>query len=124
MCVLPLDAEKVYIPADAVVTQKPKGSNTVFTILREGKVHQLSAVIRPIPPLMPRYHGVDGCDAEYILFGGFVFTRATLPLRKEYKQGQDRSYRGPSLGGLLTNPLLQFKNEPVRPVCVFSSGPG
>ena len=79
---IPIEAsgQKVYILADAIITQKAKGDSTTFTILRGGEIEEHSVVLRPIPPLMPRFHGIDGCDAEYILFGGFVFTPVTVPL--------------------------------------------
>ena len=120
---VPIEAsgQKVYIPCDALVTQKPKGASTVFTILREGKTEQHSVVMAPIPPLMPRFHGVDGCDAEYILFGGFVFTRATVPLRKDYSEASRGGgmYRGPHMSKVIGKGLRLYKQSAEQEVVLL-----
>ena len=120
---VPIEAsgQKVYIPCDALVTQKPKGASTLFTILREGKTEQHSVVMAPIPPLMPRFHGVDGCDAEYILFGGFVFTRATVPLRKDYSEASRGGgmYRGPHMSKVIGKGLRLYKQSAEQEVVLL-----
>lgn len=76
---------KVFIPGDALVTTKAKGATTRFEILRDGETMELTAVATPIPPLMPRFHACDSLP-EYLMVGGLVFTRLTVPLKHEYSE--------------------------------------
>lgn len=94
-----LSGQTVNVEADALVTCKPKGQTTKFTIMRrsprqdsdsnndgiggELEAHTLSVEMKPIPPLAPRYHGVDS-KPDYVVLGGLVFSRATVPLLRRY----------------------------------------
>jgi len=84
---VPIEAngQKVFVPGDALVTNKAKGGSTSFRILRDGSEQEISAVAIPIPPLAPRFHGYD-CVPEYLVVGGLVFTKVTVPLKREYAE--------------------------------------
>lgn len=83
--------QKIFLAVDALVTQKPKGGSTTFRILREGKTMEVVAALAPIPPLAPRFHGYD-CSPDFVLIGGIVFTRGTVPLKKEYLAARKAGY--------------------------------
>jgi len=82
---VPIDIghQKNFVPADTLVTAKPQGTPTKFTILRDGERMELEAVCKAIPSLMPRFHGHD-CSPEYLIVGGLLLTRLTIPLKQEY----------------------------------------
>eukprot|EP00929_Paragymnodinium_shiwhaense_P023267 TRINITY_DN14610_c0_g1_i1.p1 TRINITY_DN14610_c0_g1~~TRINITY_DN14610_c0_g1_i1.p1 ORF type:complete len:550 (+),score=113.11 TRINITY_DN14610_c0_g1_i1:146-1795(+) len=89
--------QKVFVVMDALITRKPKGDATKFRILRDGNALDVEATLGPIPPLAPRFHNYDSTP-EYILCGGLIFTRVTVPLKQEYLQAtKTKSYTGPSL---------------------------
>eukprot|EP01047_Picozoa_sp_COSAG01_P033112 COSAG01_NODE_2422_length_7726_cov_5.781172_10_plen_549_part_00 len=112
-------SQKVYVPADALISQKAKGASTTFTILRKGKIEKHTVQMQPIPPMMPRFHGVDS-DAEYILFGGFIFTKSSTPLRREYNEtSRSHAYRGPQMGKILLKGLQIYKSTPDREIVLL-----
>jgi len=84
---VPIEAngQKVFVPGDALVTKKAKGESTSFRILRDGSEQEISVVAIPIPPLAPRFHAYD-CVPEYLVVGGLVFTKVTVPLKREYAE--------------------------------------
>lgn len=89
-----LSGQAVHVPMNALVTCKPKGEKTNFTFLRYHpltdtkivKHETIEVEMTPIPPLVPRYHGVD-CHPEYIVLGGFVFCKACVPLLQKMDEG-------------------------------------
>jgi len=75
--------QKIYVDMDALTTRKAKGEVTSFRILRDGEAKEVAAALAPIPALAPRYHAFDS-KRDFIIVGGIVFTRGTVPLHKEY----------------------------------------
>lgn len=101
--------QKVFVDMDAVVTQKPKAEVTRIKFLRDGKSEDIEATLAPIPALAPRFHGFD-CTPEYLLVGGLVFTRVTVPLRMQYLAAQKtKTYSGPSLGMVWDPGFMAYK---------------
>eukprot|EP00929_Paragymnodinium_shiwhaense_P071347 TRINITY_DN36283_c0_g1_i1.p1 TRINITY_DN36283_c0_g1~~TRINITY_DN36283_c0_g1_i1.p1 ORF type:complete len:583 (-),score=149.04 TRINITY_DN36283_c0_g1_i1:220-1968(-) len=84
-CKVPLEVsgQTIFVPADSLITGKAKGMETKFKVLRDGQLVEKMAVCKPIPPLMARFHGND-CLPEYLLVGGLIFTKLTVPLKHEY----------------------------------------
>lgn len=89
-----LSGQTVHVDASAIFTCKPKGQQTTFSILRQSSSLQegsketlqkktVSAVLRPISPLAPRFHGFDS-KPEYVVLGGLVFCRATVPILQKF----------------------------------------
>jgi len=117
---LSISGKKVYISTVALITQKPKGETTKISILRKGQSHELDVVFSPIPPLSPRYHNVD-VTPEYIIFAGFVFTIASIPLRREYfKSKQDKYYKGPYVGNCINyNPSMEWKQHETQQIVIM-----
>jgi len=76
---LTVGGQKVFVSADALTTSKPKGETTTFRVLRKGNIVEVEAQLGPIPPLAPRFHGFD-CVPDYVIVGGIVFARGTVPL--------------------------------------------
>lgn len=81
--------QKVFLSLDAVITMKAKGESTAFRILRDGVVMELNATLGPIPPLAPRFHAYDSIP-DFVLIGGLVFTRGTVPLYREYLEARKK----------------------------------
>lgn len=79
--------QKVFVDIDALVTKKVKGEATTFRILRGGETMEVTVALTPIPPLAPRFHGYDS-QPDFVLVGGIVFTRGTVPLYNEYLQAR------------------------------------
>jgi len=80
---LPFSGQKVEIPYDVLVTRKRKGEPSVLKLLREGQEHQETVVFGPIAPLAPRFDRYDS-SPEYLMLGGMMFTKLTIPLINEY----------------------------------------
>eukprot|EP00931_Biecheleriopsis_adriatica_P049872 TRINITY_DN28857_c0_g1_i1.p1 TRINITY_DN28857_c0_g1~~TRINITY_DN28857_c0_g1_i1.p1 ORF type:complete len:562 (-),score=94.41 TRINITY_DN28857_c0_g1_i1:120-1805(-) len=87
---LVIAGQKVYVEAEALVTQKAKGIETRFGILRDGRPQEVEVALIPIPPLAPRFHGYDCCP-EYLLVGGIVFVTGCVPMYHDYIQGRSQS---------------------------------
>lgn len=110
--------QQVYVPIEAIVTSKPKGEETALTILRRISEHDaekdgdttehnskepsdaseatasevvVTAKLKPIPPLAPRFHEIDA-RPEYVMLGGLVFSKVSVPLIQTnlglYKAGE------------------------------------
>merc|ERR1711935_1003448 len=43
----------------------------------------VTAALGPIPSLAPRFHGYDS-QPDFVLIGGIVFTRGSVPLKNQY----------------------------------------
>jgi S1-C subfamily serine protease len=80
-----LGEQTIHMDMESVHTQKVKGAITTFGILRHGQAMQVAAALHPIPPLTPRFHGYD-VEPEFLMIGGIVFTRGSVPLFKEGRQ--------------------------------------
>jgi hypothetical protein len=102
-----LGTTRVDVPWDAVVTQKPKGEATTLTLLRGGAVLEKTVRFRPLPPLSPRFDRYDA-DPEYVLVGGFVFTKMTVPLIMEMRHGMQNG-RGPRFSPAVVKAVSGWK---------------
>jgi S1-C subfamily serine protease len=79
--------QSVYVELEALVTCKLKGEATTFSLLRKGAAAglvkvTLSLSLAPLPPLAPRFHGIDA-RAEFVMLGGLIFSKASVPLIAE-----------------------------------------
>merc|ERR1712113_1008012 len=86
--------QKVFVSLDAVITMKAKGEPTTFRILRNGAAMEVNVTLGPIPPLAPRFHGYDSVP-DFVLIGGLVFTRGTVPLKREYLLARNNKQQCP-----------------------------
>jgi len=79
--------------ADFLITCKPPGGATTFSVLRSGAPLEVSAVLRPLAHTLPRCHGFD-CTPEYIIIGGLVFSRLACPMleNKQHKSHSQALY--------------------------------
>jgi len=75
--------QKVFLDLNSQITKKQKGEKTELRVLRKGETMQIDACLGPIPSLAPRFHGYDA-QPDYIVIGGLVFTRGSVPLKKQY----------------------------------------
>merc|ERR1719512_151667 len=89
---LMIGGQKVYVDSDALTTTKPKGETTSFRVLREGAMMEVTATLAPIPPLAPRFHAYDSFP-DFVMVGGVVFTRGTIPLEASYVAKRRAGYR-------------------------------
>lgn len=82
---IPVDAagQTVFLDMNAQITRKGKGEMTTLRVLRKGEKLDVSAALGPIPSLAPRFHGYDA-QPDFVLIGGIVFTRGSVPLRNQY----------------------------------------
>lgn len=78
-----IGGQKVYVDSEALTTCKPKGERTTFRVLREGEAIEVVVTLTPLPPLAPRFHAYDS-TLDYVMVGGVVFTRGTVPLLADY----------------------------------------
>jgi len=83
--------QKIFLNLDSRISQKLKGESTTFTVLREGDKLEVTAVLAPITPLTPRFHAYDSMP-DFVLIGGIVFTRGTVPLQNQYLQSRKTGY--------------------------------
>ena len=67
------------VGADYLITSKHIGSPTTLGLLRGGRRLAWSGVLGPIPPPIPRTHGLDA-SPEWVLICGFLFAPLTAPL--------------------------------------------
>ena len=74
------------VQVDCLITHKEAGTTTEFDILRAGQPLTLRAMLAPLPPLLPRWHGFD-CSPEWVVIGGLVFVPLTAPLIDEAVRG-------------------------------------
>jgi len=75
--------QDVDMPFDVMITQKPKESVTKIKLFRGTDEVVEDITFRPIPPLAPRFDRYDCCP-EYVILGGLVFTKHSVPLISEY----------------------------------------
>lgn len=75
--------ENELLPFDHLVTCKAEGCATRFQILRDGKILEIIARMRPVPTPAPR----SVLKPEYFIVGGLVFTVLTGSLVEEYMAG-------------------------------------
>mmetsp|Transcript_13146 Transcript_13146/g.20496 ORF Transcript_13146/g.20496 Transcript_13146/m.20496 type:complete len:595 (+) Transcript_13146:312-2096(+) len=91
-----ISSQSVFVDVDAIVTCKPKGDKTSLTVLRRDELEngdkdktrkrklrsiQISEALTPLSPCVPRFHGFDA-SPDYVILGGLVFSRLTMPLYK------------------------------------------
>jgi hypothetical protein len=113
-----LGTTRVDVPWDAVVTQKPKGEATKLTLLRGGAVMEKTVCFRPLPPLSPRFDRYDA-DPEYVLIGGFVFTKMTVPLIMEMRHAMQNG-RGARMSPGVVKAMSKWKKGDEEIVLLIS----
>lgn len=116
-CALKIGAQNIDLPLDVLVTSKPKGVKTKLTLLRDGSEREEVVEFGPIGPLAPRFDRYDS-SPQYVLLGGVVFTKMTVPLINEYlKRGpEDRSIFMPH--PVIDEATDHFRKEPLDEVVV------
>jgi len=93
------NGQEIQLPFEHVITSKHQRESTELEVLKAGtekklkagtekKVTEVSVDFAPIPPLLPRFDGYD-CQPPYFVIGGFVFTKLSTPLVKEYNDNED-----------------------------------
>merc|ERR1712113_32982 len=97
----------VFLSMNVRVTNKPKGEATTLRVLRKGEALEISAVFGPIPSLAPRFHGFDS-QPDFVLIGGLVFTRASIPLENEFFGARD----APPIDFEWMRAIEAFKKDP------------
>ena len=78
----------VQLSLEHLITRKQRGATTTLGIVRSGEYRQVLLCHDPIPPLLPRYEGVDAFPS-FAIFGGLVFTRLSMPLYQELIGGEE-----------------------------------
>lgn len=77
----------IQLPFRALITVKPKGATTTFTVLRRsGGTEKVSVEFGPLPSMAPRFDGIDA-KPSYVIVGGLVFTHFSTPLFNQASQG-------------------------------------
>lgn len=77
--------EKVNLSLEFLVTRDLPGVAKRLSVLRAGKVQELTATFNPIPPLVGRFDRVD-CEPTYFMVGGYVFCPLSFPMIQQDKQ--------------------------------------
>jgi S1-C subfamily serine protease len=75
---VPLRRDELVL-ADFLVTGKRAGQPTTFDVLRAGQRLRVRALLRALPAVLPRTHGLD-CDPVWQLVGGLLFVPLVCPL--------------------------------------------
>jgi len=83
--------QKIFLDMNSQITKKAKGETTTLRILRNGEAKELIVAFAPIPSLAPRFQGYDS-QPDFVLIGGLVFTRVTVPLHDQYLRLKDRPF--------------------------------
>lgn len=78
----------VKLPFLALITAKPRGAITNFSVLQRGsqQMKAFSVALKPLPAMAPRYDGADA-RPSYVIVGGLVFTVFSTPLFQQATSG-------------------------------------
>ncbi len=70
------------VSCEFLLTCKPEGEPTSFSVLRSGSPLELSGVLAPLPRRLPRTNGFDA-SPEYVIIGGLLFVSLCCPMLQD-----------------------------------------
>lgn len=116
---LRLEKHRVDVPFCMLITQKAKGEQTRLRLFRDGSELEEVVTFAPIPPLGLRFDRYD-CSPQYLMLGGLVFSRMTLPLYHEHgNQGRERDL---AFSHEVIMSIDKFKDKEEREVVILLRG--
>mmetsp|Transcript_81925 Transcript_81925/g.244299 ORF Transcript_81925/g.244299 Transcript_81925/m.244299 type:complete len:680 (-) Transcript_81925:114-2153(-) len=109
-------AQSCLLCFEYLVSWKAKGSNTRMELLRQGEVHEVSAVLGPVRAKAPRFDAID-CEPSWFLVGGIVFSRFASPMLREVQGSTVGIAQSVASAG-----IWSFQREEGEEVCVLLRG--